>query len=225
MRASAFAIVLLLAVMGGTPPAHGAGCPGDLDGDGQVTITEIITMVSAAISGCTAGCPGDLDGDGMVTVDEIIKAVNAALVGCPMGPTPTPTPVEQCPYTFQDDTLSLGVSCAYAGPFSENLTCADNLSALLLGDGSLVAVTIGSDPLITLGGVATSPTTAALVAYFVGDDLTPQPLSGVMELADGGDVLILDPDTVPDFNLGGTQCSFDRYRGTFTGLVTDRAAR
>lgn len=36
-------------------------------------------------------CPGDLNGDGSVTVDEILTVVNAALTGCNQPPTPTPT--------------------------------------------------------------------------------------------------------------------------------------
>jgi hypothetical protein len=35
-------------------------------------------------------CPGDLDGDGSVTVDEILTVVNAALNGCSTEPTATP---------------------------------------------------------------------------------------------------------------------------------------
>ncbi|MFI5396414.1 MAG: hypothetical protein ACHQ9S_12855 [Candidatus Binatia bacterium] len=31
-------------------------------------------------------CPGDLNGDGHVTIDEILTAVNAALEGCPLLP-------------------------------------------------------------------------------------------------------------------------------------------
>lgn len=36
-------------------------------------------------------CPGDLNGDGQVTVDEILTVVNASLVGCVEPATPTPT--------------------------------------------------------------------------------------------------------------------------------------
>lgn len=207
--------------------ARSLPCPGDLDGDGSVSINEIITAVNSLLNGCAAGaCPGDLNGDDVVTVDEIIKAVNAALQGCPALSTPTPTAtVGHCPYTFLDNTLSLGVSCGYAGPFSSNATCPTDLSALALGDGSLLAISIGSDPLITFGGVATSPTSATILAYFVGDNLTPQPLTGVMQLSDDGTTLVIDPDTVPDFKIGGVECSFDGYTGTFTQLVSDQARR
>lgn len=65
-------------------PALGANCPGDCDGNGQVTVDEIITAVNialgaAAVEDCGAA---DTDGDGQVTVDEIVAAVDAALNGC-----------------------------------------------------------------------------------------------------------------------------------------------
>jgi hypothetical protein len=60
-------------------------CVGDCNGDGSVTVDEIVTMVNIAlglseVSSCAAADPG---GDGMVTVDEILTAVNNALNGCP----------------------------------------------------------------------------------------------------------------------------------------------
>ncbi len=219
------------------PAATAAQCPGDLNGDGTVTVNEIITAVSALLNGCTVdACPGDLNADGTVTVDEIVKAVTAALDGCDgtpsstatatatAPPTPTPTaPVESCPYTFQDDTLSLGVSCGYTGPFSDNATCSQDLSALLLSDGHLVAISVGSDPLITFGGVASSATEATLLAYFVGSDLTPQPLSGTIQLTDAGKTLVIAPSTVPTFNIGADGCTFDRYTGMFAGTFSGQA--
>jgi hypothetical protein len=240
-----FGSILVLAIAIATLPAAAPAvpCPGDLNGDGIVTINEIIEAVNAALNSCAADpCPGDLNGDQVVSIDEIIRTVIAALQGCDsatptstpsntMATTPsvTPTPtVGRCPNTFLDDTLALGMSCGYSGAFSTNPTCSTDLSALVLSDptsGNLVAVSIGSDPIITFGGVASSSTQAAIVAYFVGSDLTPQPLSGVMQLNDDGGTLVIDPDTVPSFQIGEVDCSFDRYVGTFTGVVTDQARR
>ena len=60
-------------------------CVGDCNGDGEVTVDELLTMVNIAlgtadVSTCTAG---DANRDGQVTIDEILAAVNAALTGCP----------------------------------------------------------------------------------------------------------------------------------------------
>ena len=64
----------------GQPPP----CTGDCNGDGQITITDLVVMVdiasgTAELSLCL---PGDADGDGEITIEEIMQAVNAALDGC-----------------------------------------------------------------------------------------------------------------------------------------------
>jgi len=74
--------ICLLMMLGA---AASALCPGDLNGDGETTVDEIVTAVNAALNGCTgtvSSCPGDLNGDGATTVDEIVAVVNAALNGC-----------------------------------------------------------------------------------------------------------------------------------------------
>jgi hypothetical protein len=59
-------------------------CVGDCDGDGRVTVDEIIVMVNIALGASIEQCPaGDRDGDGEITVDEILAAVTNALDGCP----------------------------------------------------------------------------------------------------------------------------------------------
>lgn len=98
-----------------------SGCTGDCDGNGQVVINEIITMVADALSGdsaTAAACPGVqvwCTGPA-VTIDCIIAAVHNALTDCPP-PTPVPTPLhwgEACT-TRQDCDASLfctdGVCC------------------------------------------------------------------------------------------------------------------
>ena len=71
-----------------TTPAQ--SCAGDCNGNGQVSVDEVITLVNitlgsvctvggAQVSTCTAG---DLNGDQQITIDEIVAAVNKALNGC-----------------------------------------------------------------------------------------------------------------------------------------------
>jgi hypothetical protein len=63
-------------------------CAGDCDGDGSVTVDEILRLVNIALGSIAVGeCPaGDVDGNGDITVDEILTAVSSALAGCrPMG--------------------------------------------------------------------------------------------------------------------------------------------
>jgi ELWxxDGT repeat protein len=63
-----------------------AGCAGDCNGDGAVSVAELITMVNIALG--NMGMPeceaGDGNDDGQIAIDEILKAVNSALNGCPM---------------------------------------------------------------------------------------------------------------------------------------------
>ena len=67
-----------------TPPPA-ALCAGDCNGDGMVTVNELLTMVNiglgtADVSTCRAG---DTNVDGMITINEVLAAVNNALNGCP----------------------------------------------------------------------------------------------------------------------------------------------
>ncbi len=92
-------------------------CTGDCNGDGIVTVDEIITMVNIAlgnapITECEAG---DANGDGQITVDEILTAVNAALNGCAL------TPAEQGCLT-SGGTVTTAMCCAATGDFPD--TCA-----------------------------------------------------------------------------------------------------
>jgi hypothetical protein len=75
--------------IGGRPGAAGTilflTCGGDCDGDGRVTIAELIRMVNIALgsSGVLACLAGDATYDERITVDEVVAAVNHALSGCP----------------------------------------------------------------------------------------------------------------------------------------------
>lgn len=91
----AVAAALLLITL---PRAGHAACVGDCNGDGSVTVDELLLMVNAAIIPNLALCPaGDADSSGDITINEIIQAVNYALTTCPAPPTPTPTPTPSTP--------------------------------------------------------------------------------------------------------------------------------
>jgi len=59
-------------------------CTGDCNGDGHVTVDEILTMVNIALGNTpvTTCEAGDVNHDNQITVDEILTAVNNALNGC-----------------------------------------------------------------------------------------------------------------------------------------------
>jgi ELWxxDGT repeat protein len=61
-------------------------CDGDCNGDGKVTIDELLTAVNLALTGdpidtCSAI---DANGDGVLTISDLIAAVASALNGCPL---------------------------------------------------------------------------------------------------------------------------------------------
>ena len=59
-------------------------CTGDCNGDGSVSIDEIVTAIDIALGlAPSSRCPSvAAGGDGQVTVDQVIQAVNHALDGC-----------------------------------------------------------------------------------------------------------------------------------------------
>jgi hypothetical protein len=66
-------------------------CPGDCNGDGTVTVAELVSCVAAALGEGIVCAAVDTNHDDTVEISELIAGVNAALNGCPAAPTPTAT--------------------------------------------------------------------------------------------------------------------------------------
>jgi hypothetical protein len=67
-------------------PTPVSNCPGDCNGDGSVTIDELLRAVNLALGSGIAGatCSAlDTNRDGTVSIAEVVRAVGAALIGCP----------------------------------------------------------------------------------------------------------------------------------------------
>ncbi len=222
--AVACGLVVVVALGWARAAAHGLSCPGDLTGDGVVTINELIVAVNTALSGCApdAACPGDTNGDGAVTITELIAGVNAALNGCPGEPPPIPSPTpaaDACPYTLQDDTLAAGEACAFQGAFSSGAGCPEDLEVLLLGNGSRMLASLTTDPPVSFGAMPTSNTTADLVAYFIDGSTDGQSIAGVLTLSEDGRTLTVEPIPPPPFEIGGPGCAIERFVGRFVEVV------
>jgi hypothetical protein len=86
---AAFLLALLLPLSAAALP-----CSGDCDGDGHLTVDELVRAVAIALGDLPiASCASiDVSEDGSVTVEEIIIATQLALNGCPPPDTSTPTP-------------------------------------------------------------------------------------------------------------------------------------
>jgi len=76
----------------------GAACTGDCNGDGSVSIDELILGVRIALglSPLTA-CTAFANGNGMVSIAELVQATRASLDHCPVAPSATPTSVLATP--------------------------------------------------------------------------------------------------------------------------------
>ena len=130
----AAALVAILAL-----PAPALACPGDCNGDGAVSIAELVRGVGIALGSTGLGsCPAfDSGADGTVSIDELIAAVNAALGGCA---NVTPTATEPLP----EDTAT-----PTATPGDGGLSLADAVAR----DADGVAIHLGER--ITTEGVVT----------------------------------------------------------------------
>src|SRR5437879_732760 len=95
--ATALCRIVLAALLAGAfvaiLAAPARACTGDCNGNGTVTVDELLHGVDIALgklplSGCAAF---DTNGDGRVMIDELLSGVGGALGGCPPTPTPTAT--------------------------------------------------------------------------------------------------------------------------------------
>jgi outer membrane protein assembly factor BamB len=95
-------------------------CVGDCDGNGQVTIDELIRAVQvslgeAEVASCDAA---DNNRDGAVTVNELIRSVGKGLGGCGGGPADqvlfSPQNNELDEYDLGDGTAATGIASTHA---------------------------------------------------------------------------------------------------------------
>lgn len=181
-------------------------------------------LVSPGVA--AAQCCGDCTGDGEVTISDLITAVNNALGMCPsVTPSPT-VPAGQCPIDFEDDNTQQGSpDCYYRGPWNQSCGDPD-LEALWRSDGEFVIVQLlGFNEGIYLGAEVTGPDSAELLCWYLNDDASDcdeNPASGPLALVDDGDGLNITPSP-PPFTID--QCNFARYRGTLFEVDTPSLAR
>jgi cysteine-rich repeat protein len=98
------------------PAAARAQCVGDCDGDGKVTITELIIGVNIVLGGQPASaCLAFQDGSGKVSISQLIKGVNDALGGCPVS-APTNTPINTPTHTPTATAVDTSTPTKTSGP-------------------------------------------------------------------------------------------------------------
>lgn len=115
MKTLAAAGLVLAAFTIAPSPVQAQPCLGDCDGDGQVTVDELIRMVSLVLNGGIEQCAqADDDLDGAVTVDEVVLAVNNALRGCDRLLAPGPDLTRIYPPRFKIGSLPIPVAAPVA---------------------------------------------------------------------------------------------------------------
>ena len=55
--------------------------PGDVDGDGLVTISDVTTLIDILLSGAPASAAADVDGDSRVTISDVTTLIDMLLSG------------------------------------------------------------------------------------------------------------------------------------------------
>jgi hypothetical protein len=81
-------------------PGEARACVGDCDGDGAVSVADLVTGVRISLGAAPlSNCPAfDATPDGEVRIAELVMAVGNTLAGCPLTPSPeaseTPTPAD-----------------------------------------------------------------------------------------------------------------------------------
>ncbi|HVM96635.1 MAG TPA: hypothetical protein VMT89_09615 [Candidatus Acidoferrales bacterium] len=192
---------------------------------------SIVAFVAPPTSLRAQSCPGDLNGDNEVTIDELITAVNASLNGCPAAvtptasptprPTPTAAPVTGCTLRFDQ---SGGDFCMFIGHI--NTACGNQSIPVsfssLPGLGVFLAMTPpGADctqgQCYTFLATPTTGTTANLTHWSnsLFDPYFQHTLSGDVELSGDGETLTVTPTSTP-FSISG--CPFVEFDGTYRSV-------
>lgn len=119
--AAAIAAAVLVLATAAASFAGREACVGDCDTSGAVEMTDLVTLIDAAL-GVTQTTTCDVDGD--ASVEHVVQAVDHAHGGCPVLGTPTPTPTLTPTYDpnaplgrrrFEVNPTTSGFSVAVAG--------------------------------------------------------------------------------------------------------------
>jgi hypothetical protein len=144
-----------------------AACPGDCNGDGMVSVAELILGVRISLGQSDlVACPAfDVTPDGELRIEELIAAVGAALSGCPA----TPTPTEPVPPPTASDSPTATVTATATEPPTATPSVTPTVPA--------VSGRWREDPLIV--GASTCPT--AITEEFAADLASRPPCEQTVE--------------------------------------------
>jgi hypothetical protein len=177
-----------------TPTPVPIPCSGDCNGDGRITVSEIVLAVNIVLARTElSACPSaDGDGDGGVSISDVVRAVNGSLLGCVAPLAPVFADIQarvfspRCAESFCHDAttragdLSLDEDAAFAelvGVAADNAAArAAGLLRVAAGDpsASFLIVKLG-DPSAEFGsrmplvGTALSSQEIAAISEWIAD--------------------------------------------------------
>lgn len=150
------------------PQMANAALPGDLDGNGVVSISEVQRAINSFLRINTAPLAGDLDGDGVVSQSEIQIVINAFLGFVRLKISLTGTPpaataiagaefVLTLPAGLTPATLDASGSVVPSGLFSTGAFVGVNYIPATIGESGTmnISVTDGGDGITETGEIAT----------------------------------------------------------------------
>ncbi len=186
-------------------------CLGDCNGDGAVTVNELVLGVNIALGvAMPAACPQfDRDQDGSVAVNELVGAVQNALAGCPKDGTPN--------YVVRGKVLQAsggggGVSAAAGAEVTANVDRNRN-GQVDAGESS--TETADADGNYSLA-LAVADGDRVVVGLRTSDSA---PLFRTLEAAAGGDVVLnVTLRTAEELECTGPRCEIPGQRLSIEGL-------
>lgn len=186
-------------------------CAGDCNGNGRVSVEELIRGVAIALGRGEASSCVNVDGnrDGSVSIGELIAAVSSALDGC------------RCPFDFLDDRAGQDQACVFSGRWNSECGGSDLPATFTVLDGLVgVAIVTGSgSPTLNFFAEASTDREAELVGFTFGDDA--EQITGALRLSEDGRALTVAPSV--DIGVAIDECAFETYEGEIAQIVSTGA--
>ena len=151
-------LVVLAAVLSACGSAAQAQCVGDCQGDGSVTINDLILGVNIALGSQPAtACPAFQNAQGQVDIAQLIKGVNNALGGCLAESTATAT-------ATSPDTPTISATPAASATHTSAATATSTATHTTAAPTATAMQTSASTATLTATGESTATATATSVS-------------------------------------------------------------
>jgi hypothetical protein len=211
---------ILLPSLPRTVRAQGSDCIGDCGRDGEVTIDDLLVMVSIALgtaplSSCEAG---NANGDDEITIDEILAAVANALNACPSTPTPTTAQSESTSTPTETEVETPTPTAPQAQPTSTPTATPSPTATERVPVDQAPAVAARAAVAVKALSVAPLAVSAVVNGIQFGAPLITDPMLGSAAGTCPRGGTATRTGSLTSFNLSATlsQCAVDTRDGTVT---------